>query len=293
MKKSNSLVWLSSLVVILALIASSVGLFWSGGGGSFTFTTIHGQTVQIYGQGLYHYDTSFKGPLFRGTDAVTLFICIPLLILAIILYRQGSLRGGLLLSGMLGYFLYNSASLAFGVAYNNLILVYITSFSASLFAFVLALLSVNLETLSMQISPRSPRRGMAIFLILAGLSVFIWLIDIAGGLVANQVPQGIASYTTEVTYVIDLGVIAPAAFLASALLFRHHPLGYLLGCVLLILNAIIGVVVVGQTVSQSLAGITLGVGQFIGYAGTFVIMCAVAIVLLVLFFRNISEPEVL
>lgn len=53
-----------------------------------------------------------------------MFVGIPMLIFAIFLYRRGSLRSGLLLTGVLACFLYNSASVAFGAAYNPLYLLY-------------------------------------------------------------------------------------------------------------------------------------------------------------------------
>ena len=59
-------------------------------------------------------------------------------------YRRGSLRGALLLTGTLGYFLYVYASMALGtVVYNELFLAYVVLFSASLFAFVLALTGID------------------------------------------------------------------------------------------------------------------------------------------------------
>jgi hypothetical protein len=57
----------------------------------------------------------------------------------------------------------------------------------------------------------------------------------------------------------------------------------------MILLAIIGMVVVGQTVAQALAGITLSTGEYIGKVGSFVIMGLIAIWLLILFFRNTSD----
>jgi hypothetical protein len=51
MKTQKAVVWLSSLIVVLALVAAGIGLFWQDGGHTFLFTTLHGQTVQIYGQG--------------------------------------------------------------------------------------------------------------------------------------------------------------------------------------------------------------------------------------------------
>jgi hypothetical protein len=286
---SRAVVWLALLIALLALLGSGLGLFWQGEGGPFAFTTLHGQVVWINGQGVYRYDTFFKAPILRGADAVTLFVAIPLLLFALRRYRRGSPRGALVLAGALAYFLYNSASLALGAAYNNLFLVYLACFSASLFALARAAVSIDLQTLSATISPRLPRRALAAFMFVAGSSVFVWLVEIVGALARGAVPPGLASYTTDVTAVLDLGVIAPAAFLAGVLLLRRAPLGYLLAASLMILNALIGLVVVAQTVMQSLAGITLSAGQYVGYVGTFVVMGLVACWLTVVLLRGITE----
>lgn len=94
MKTSHTLIWLSSLIMVLALIAAGVGLFWQEGGRPFTFTTLRGETVQIYGQGLYRYDTSIVAIGLKMADAVTLVLAIPLCLLALVLYQHGSLKGG-------------------------------------------------------------------------------------------------------------------------------------------------------------------------------------------------------
>jgi hypothetical protein len=89
-----------------------------------SFTTVHGTVVELYGGGLYGSDTVFAAAGQRGTDAVTLVLGIPLLVASILRYRRGSLRGGLLLTGTLGYFLYVYAGPALGtVVYNELFLV--------------------------------------------------------------------------------------------------------------------------------------------------------------------------
>ncbi len=97
MKPSNIVIWLATLIAVLALIAASIGLFWQNGGHPFTFPSLRGQPVQIYGQGLYRYDTLFTGAANRANDGVTLILGIPLLVITTLLYQRGSLRGSLLL----------------------------------------------------------------------------------------------------------------------------------------------------------------------------------------------------
>jgi hypothetical protein len=148
----------SRTVIGLTLIAAGTGLFWQDGGSPFTFTTLRGQTVAIYGQGVYRFDTRFMGAGNRGTDAVTLIVSIPLLIVATLRYRHGSLRWGLLLMGTLIYFFYVYASLALNAAYNDLFLIYVALFSATLFAVVLVYASINLVAIQAHFLPSLPRR---------------------------------------------------------------------------------------------------------------------------------------
>jgi hypothetical protein len=291
MKPSKPVIILSVLTGLLGLVQSGVGLFYQTEGQPFDFTTLHSQTVQISGQGMYAYDTSFKAPILRGTDAVTLFVCIPLLVVALLLYRRGSPRGGLLLVGALGYFVYDSASVVLGVAYNNLFLLYVAFFSASLFAFILAFTAIDRQELAARLSQSRglPRRGIAILMFVTGLALlFAWLGDILGPLFQGGVPE-IASYTTEVTYAFDLGIIAPLSILTGILILRCAPMGYLLSALMLVVLSIVGLMVASQTVFQMLAGISLTPGQFIGKAGSFMVLALIAVWLSVPLFRCVKE----
>ena len=156
---------------------------------------------------------------------------------------------------------------------------------------MLAVRSIDLQALSSLISPDLPRGGIAELLLVAALAVmFAWLSDIIMGLLQGQV-AGISSYTTEVTYVIDLGVIAPAAFLAGILLLRRSPAGCLLSPILLVNLALIGLVVTAQSIAQSLAGITLSPGEFVGKAGSFIFLSLLAIWMIVRFFQNVTRSK--
>jgi hypothetical protein len=289
MKISKAVIILSILVGIFAIAQSAAGLFISGGPGPFEFTTLRGETVLMSGQGLYALDTFFKAPIFRGTDALTLFVCVPLLIIALILYRGGTMRGKLFLTSILSFFLYNSISVAMGVTYNNFFLLYIFYFSVSLFAFFLAAQSIDLKALASSVSPGFPRKGIAILLFVAAAALlFAWLGDILTPLFTGSLPK-VTSYTTDVTYAVDLGVIAPVCIIAGIQLLRRKDAGYLLSSILLMMLAVVGLMVSLQTFFQLSAGITLTPGELIGKAGSFILLAVIATLFIVRFFKSVEE----
>ena len=51
-RRSRAVLYLSASIVVLALAAALVGLFWSGGQGPGTFVTLRGQAVQMFGHGI-------------------------------------------------------------------------------------------------------------------------------------------------------------------------------------------------------------------------------------------------
>lgn len=290
MKDQPALNVLVPLTAVLAMIAAGAGLFWQSEGAPYTFSTLYGETAQIYGQGLYEHDTIFSAGASQGADLVALFVALPLLIISFVLYQRGSLRGGLLLTSALAYYLYYSASLGFVVAYNKLYLVYLGLFSASFFAFLLSFTMFDLSNLPAHISHRLPRRGMAIFMFVAGLgTAFIWLSDVANALGANGVPEALGVNISLITYTIDVGIIAPACLLAGVQLLRRAPIGYLLTGILTIMLALIGVMVIGQTIMQLKIGVELSPGQLVGMVGTWVVMGGIAVWLAFAFLRNLSN----
>lgn len=290
MKPSNSVILLAGLITLLALIAAGAGLFWPAEGSPFSFTTLRGETVQIYGQGLYRYDTPFAAAGFKGSDLLTLVAGIPLLIFFTGCYRRGSLRGGLLLLGTLGYFLYIYASLALKAAYNPLFLLYIALFSASLFAFVRLFTAFDRQKLLAHFSPAMPRRGPAIFMLASGLvTLVVWLAPLLSALLQNRPPALLASYTTTVTDVLDLGIITPATFIAAWLIFRRDSLGYLIACSLLVLEIMLAPMIGLQTVFQLSAGVTYTPAEIIGPMAGFIILALFALWVLAAILHHISE----
>lgn len=290
MKQQSAINWLIPLIAVFGIIIAGAGLFSQGGDGPFPFTTVYGDNVEIYGQGIYRHDSSFVAAIFKGTDVVTLFVGIPLLLTGYWLYRRNSLRGSIFLIGMLLYFLYLGATYTFSVLFNSLFLVYTALFSAALFATILALTTFDLQHLASKVTSGMPRRGIAIFMFVAGLgTLMLWLSELIGPLMTGQAPANLGPYTTMFTHGFDSAVITPACVLTGIFLLQRKPLGYLLAAPLLILCTLIGVVVIAQTISQTLAGFVFPIGVYVGMIGSWVVMGAFAIGLTVRFFRSVSE----
>src|ERR1041385_2890770 len=106
MKTSITLVILVTMIVILAAVTTVSAILWSDSSQQFEYKTVRGDTVLIQGGGLYKYDSVSMASQGVSQDVVTLLVGIPMLIVASVLTVKGSLRGRLMLTGTLGYFLY-------------------------------------------------------------------------------------------------------------------------------------------------------------------------------------------
>jgi hypothetical protein len=278
------------LVALLALIAAAAGIFWPNGGAPYEFSTLRGTTVQIYGQGLYAYDTIFSAPGFRGQDMVMLALGVPLLVISILLYGRGSVAGKLLLMGSLGYVLYVYASMSLAAAYNILFLLYVAIFSASFFAFVMAFSAFDPQPLADRFLTRLPRRAIAIYMVACGLlTTVVWLEPILTGLSLNQPPRLLDSYTTLVTYALDLAIITPGCFLSGWLILRRSPLGYWIAFPLLVLIIMLLPTIVLNTVLQNAAGVVFTPAEVIGPISGFVVLGLLAVWIVALMLRSLSD----
>lgn len=292
MKQQSALYWLIPLIAVLALLAASIGLFTPSDGNVIPFTTVREETVEVWGQGFYKFDTPIGATGFTAADLITLVLAIPVLIVSILMYRRGSLKGGLLLTGALSYFLYNYTSLGFGAAYNDLFLAYTLIFSASLYGLILALLSFDLKTFPAHFGANLPRNGIGVFLIISGVILsLIWLVlSIFPALLAGKAPPEAHYYTTFITGIIDIGIIAPALILGGVLIRRESPFGYLLASTLLIFTCILGANLTAGGIVQ-VAKEVITVGQAMAFTVPFVILTLIAMWFTVVLFRNFSEDS--
>jgi hypothetical protein len=274
------------LIFALALFATGMGLFYDTPGQPFTYTNHRGETVTIHGHGLYFYDTVSSTAQMQGNDFITLVVGLPLLAVSTWLAFRGSLRGQLLLTGTLGFFLYTYMSMSMLTAYNALFLVYVALFGLSLYAFILSMLSFDLGRLPERFSPRLPRRLIAGVLFAVGAFLSLaWI----GRIVPEMLPGHVAALentTTRVIQAMDLVLLVPLAVLAGILLLRRSPWGYLLAPVFVLKGITMALAVSTMSIFQALAGTPESLAIVVPFIVLTLLNLAVAALLL----RHVVEP---
>ena len=229
---------LSSIVAVLALLASLAGLLADG----------------VYG------DVASTAQMLRGYDLVTLVLILPALVLSQLSASRGSDRAQLVWVGMLAYLSYNYAYYVFGVPFSDLFLLHAAVFSSSLFALVLTVSALDAEGIAAGFSPRTPRRivGAVLGLLAAALGG-IWVYASVRFTTTGELPAGSALVESDAVVqlglALDLTVLVPAYALAAVLLWRRVASGYVLATVLLIAGTLHQVSYMVALLFQSTAGV--------------------------------------
>lgn len=281
--RQPALKWLVPLIFVLALVAALAGL-WPGEGTPYPLTNFRGEEVTINARGLYYWDTVSSAAQMQANDLVMLILGLPLLGISFALTLRGSLRGKLLLTGTLGFILYTYVTMCFGAAYNPLFLVYVALFSLSLFAFVLSMMSFDLESLPARFSDRLPRGWIAGLLFFAGgFLLLAWLGRIAPTVFGDQTPA-LENATSMFIQAMDLGLIVPLCLLSGVLLLRRRPWGYLLASIGMMKFLTMGVAVSLMGLNMARVGVPVSVVELV----VFPTIALVNLVMVVILLRNIE-----
>ncbi len=287
MKNQSIMKLLIPAIGLLALFAAGMGLFDRSPGQPTPYTNHRGEQVMLNGQGLYRYDTVSSAAQEQGNDLVTLVVGLPLLAVSTWSAFRGSLRGRLLLTGTLGFFLYTYLSMSMLTSYNALFLVYVALFSLSLYAFVLGMLSFDLSDLKRRFSDGLPHGWLAgLLFLVGGFLLLAWLGRIVPPLVSGGTPP-LENATTLVIQAMDLGLIVPLAILSGILLLRRSAWGYLLTSIVLLKGVTLGLAVSVMTVNMALRG----AGESPVIVVPFLIITFLNIIMAVILMRHIQPSR--
>ena len=218
----------------------------------------------------------------QGQDFTTLFIGLPLLIIAMMWTRRGSVRGSIFWVGALGYFLYIYIIYAYGGVYNIFFFAYVAICGSSLFSMVGILLGINADKVARHVDPKMPIKWIAIYFFgTAALLTLMW-----GGMAIASIAAG-ETADANVIIVTDFIVVIPAFVLAAVWLWQRRAWGYVLSGVLFVQAVTLGIsIVAGQVIA-----LIKGVEPTWGLAGFFLVFTLIGLILAILYTRNLrNEP---
>jgi hypothetical protein len=285
MKYNKCINILVLIIIVLSTLASIVGLTSNGGSG-YEYRSINNEIVKIYGQGLYKNDSISVVAQGKAQDLVTLLLGVPLLIISLYFANKNSFKGRLLLGGTLGYFLYSYMSYTFLWMYNPFFIVYVLLMSASLFAFVLALMGFDIQKMPSMFNEKLPVKFLGGFqLFIAFAITMLWLGKIAPSILNGAVPLGLEHYSTLVIQGMDLGFIVPSAILSGILLIKRKPMGYLLSSVIIMKAITMSTCISAMIINEAINKVNMPIAEVI----LFPVFNLLTIFALIILMKNIKR----
>ncbi len=282
-------VFATTVSALLSIISSLLGLFYTFGGETRDVENIYGQTITLFGDGIYKNDSVFKVAITKGTDIAV--VIVALLLLVTIVFLRNKQYAPFIQVGLLSIILYATTCLIMGTTFNNLFLLYLLQFSFLFFTFIFTLYDLLSRNSFKDEFYKKKLYGTALFLIISGLSVLQWLAFIIPA-ITSKVPMKIIDvYTTEPTFVIDLAIILPTAIYCSIMLITKKTFAYQLAPVLLILLTGVALCVICQTIVQSILGVSITLSELIGLVIVFVILGSISIFINFTILRNLKNTN--
>ena len=217
------------VIVILTILASSVGIFSDNGNGNYLYQSIRGEEVVIHGKGLYRHMSTEVAIQGIAQDYITLFFAIPFLLISFYFSRNGSIRWRMIFTGALIYIFITYLFYMLMAMYNSYFLVYTIIMGASFFAIVKIFLSFKIDELSGIINLRYTKIPGWFLIFNAVCISFLWLNKIIPPLLSGEIyPANLDHYTTLVVQGLDLGIFLPLSFASGYLLLKKDSLGFLI-----------------------------------------------------------------
>lgn len=276
------------LIAALQVVVSGTALATFRPGRQFAITSRYGEPVEIFGAGIYARDSLLRATIFTGVDLVMLLL-VPVLLWSV-RAAASSVRAQLGVLALLGVWAYYALSLSIGVTYNWLFLAYTALLGATAFATVGQWATLDRVELASSCDWRLGDAAVTVFLILGTLSVSVaWLPDIVGSWLNGGVLSSVEVYTTEITYALDLGLLAPLMITALVQVRRRTPLGLVMYAWLVVTCLVVALQVTAGTFFQLAVGIDFPLAVMVTKIGIFVVMGALALWLLTRLHRSLAR----
>lgn len=264
------------IIILLLITVSLCGVLSLDFSKAYLYINQYGDEVKLFGSGIYKADSYFKAPIFIGTDLCVLFFCVPLFVISLIKDLRNSIENTQLrLVSIEAISLYYAVSLCFGVKYNRIFILYVILFSLLFFTLIKRMRNLSRNNYSFEM-----KKTDAVFLVFSGISLCVaWWPDIIPTILKGTSLKLIENYTTEPTYVLDLGIISPLCFISLILMKKKDSFGVVLYAILLQSIIVVAVMMITQSAVQFASGVEIPLPALISKSIIFVILGLFAIAL--------------
>lgn len=268
------------LLSCIAITVAIIGLFYLDGGESILVNNIYGQQVELYGKGIYAYNSLITVSGRLGADWIGIICGIFMISLCIFWKKQ--MWANLIKTAQSMMFVYYFACLVFSISMNRLYLLYVLGFGLSIILSII-LVENNFKQIVVKKSSKECKNlGISLCLGISGLvTIGIWMSMIVPCIIADNYGELLGVLTTESTYAIDLGILCPAMIICAVLIQKKIDFGYKMSSILLYILFCVGPMVILQNIYCYFLGISVSIPTFIGTVLSFVVMCIFALLFLV------------
>ncbi len=280
---------LGAMVVLLAVVAGFAiwaGLLWSGDAPPVgQMITPRGETVTLFGEGVYRFNDPFHALGFMAQDGV-MVVAVLVALWAALMMRGG--RALALLMAALGFITYGYAVLVFSAALDWIFPVHVAAFGLA----VLTLWRAGGDVRRLMERPGMPRGLLAGFLLVAGIgTAAVWGPVLLAELTAAQAPERLGGQTTPVTQALDLGVLVPLSLVSAVLVLRGRASGHVVALPILGVLTFLLPTVAAATILQMQAGIEFDLLELLGPVGAISLLGLLALVFLRSYLVALREQE--
>lgn len=287
MNNKNLMTILVMAIVVVSGVAAFSAIFVDFGGGTYFYESIRGVKVEIYGKGIYHHmpaDVAIQG---IAQDYVTLFIAIPLLLIALVGYLKDSVKSHFLLSGVMGYFFVTYWFYTGMGMYNVLFLCYVALLGLSFFGLFLSARQLE-RHVKFTFSETTPAKAVGLFLIVNAVAIaFMWLGVVVPPLLDGTIyPVELNHFTTLIVQGYDLGLLLPICFVVGMLLYKKKQPGYTYSTIYLGFLSLLMTALTAKIIAMAMHGVNVIPAVFI-----IPVFNIVTITSLVLMIRGVVSSE--
>lgn len=222
------------IITVLVVITSVIGILSINCKDEFSFTTIYGDVVKIYGGGIYKMHTIEQVYQAIPHDIVNLFLALPALLISFAFARKGILKARLFFMAVTLYFLFTYGVYSFYTMYNRLYICYVAIMGLCFYTFFITFKETDAIKVKELYKDNYPNKVVGSFLIIAAFFMTMtWLKGIMPTVFFNKIPsEELAQSTTMVTQAIDLAFYLPLSFIMGIRLWRNKTEAYVIGTVI-------------------------------------------------------------